>query len=63
MRYLVLGEVIELHRLIIQQTGGAEEMASPVGEMEKIILQVASGNLPLKRLSAWIAGHVSKFKL
>ena len=129
MRYLVLGEVIELHRLIIQQTGGAEgvrnlaalesavtqprqtfegkdlyptiedkaaalcffivenhpfidgnkrcghaametflvlngrEMESAVDEMEKVILQVASGNLPLKRLAAWITGHTSNVKL
>lgn len=129
MRYLTLGEVLELHRLIIQQTGGAvgvrnlpalesataqprmtfkgedlyptiedktaalcffivqnhpfidgnkrcghaametflvlngKEVESSVDEVEEIILQVASGKLSQKSLSAWITGHSRNIKI
>lgn len=129
MRYLTLGEVLELHRLIIQQTGGAvgvrnlpalesataqprmtfkgedlyptiedktaalcffivqnhpfidgnkrcghaametflvlngREIESSVDKVEEIILQVASGKLSQKELSAWIAGHSRNIKI
>lgn len=129
MRYLTLGEVLELHRLIIQQTGGAvgvrnlpalesaiaqprmtfkgedlyptredkaaalcffivqnhpfidgnkrcghaametflvlngKEIESSVDEVEEIILQVASGKLSQKELSAWIVGHIPNIKI
>jgi death-on-curing protein len=124
MRYLTLGEVLELHRRIIQQTGGAsgvrnlaglesavaqprmtfegkdlyptiedkaaalaffivqnhpyldgnkrcghaametflvvngKEIEAPVDEVEKIILELASGKLSLKNFIDWLAGHI-----
>ena len=124
MRYLTLGEVLELHRRIIQQTGGAsgvrnlaalesavaqprmtfegkdlyptiedkaaalgffivqnhpyvdgnkrcghaametflvlngKEIEAPVDEVEKIILEMASGKLSLKDFVDWLAGHI-----
>ena len=124
MRYLTLGEVLELHRRIIQQTGGAsgvrnlaalesavaqprmafegkdlyptladkaaalaffivqnhpyvdgnkrcghaametflvlngKEIEAPVDEVEKIILEIASGKISLKNFGNWLAGHI-----
>ena len=124
MRYLTLGEVLELHRRIIQQTGGAsgvrnlaalesavaqprmtfegkdlyptiadkaaalaffivqthpyvdgnkrcghaaletflvlngKEIEAPVEEVEKIILEMASGKFSLKNFVDWLAGHI-----
>ena len=124
MRYLTLGEVLELYRRIIQQTGGAfgvrslaalesavaqprmtfeekdlyptiedkagalaffiiqnppfmdgnkrcghaavetflvlnsKEIEAPVDEVEKIILEIASGKLSLKNFINWLAGHI-----
>ena len=124
MRYLTLGEVLELHRRIIQQAGGAsgvrnlaalesavaqprmtfegkdlyptiedkaaalgffivqnhpyvdgnkrcghaametflvlngKEIEAPVDEVEKIILEMASGKLSLKDFVDWLAGHI-----
>jgi death-on-curing protein len=124
MRYLALGEVLELHRRIIQQTGGAsgvrnlaalesavaqprmtfegkdlyptiedkaaalaffiiqnhpfmdgnkrcghaaletflvlngKEIEAPVNEVEKIILEMASGKLSRKDFVDWLARHV-----
>ncbi|MEW6659835.1 MAG: type II toxin-antitoxin system death-on-curing family toxin [Thermodesulfobacteriota bacterium] len=123
IRYLSLGEVLELHRRIIQQTGGAvgvrdlaalesavaqprmtfsghdlypsleakaaaicffivqnhpfldgnkrcghaametflvlngKEIDAAIDEIERIILQVASGNLPLEELIDWVKDH------
>jgi len=123
MRYLTLGEVLELHRRIIQQTGGAvgvwnlaslesavaqprmtfdahdlyasleakaaaicffivqnhpfidgnkrcghaametflvlngKEIDAAIDEVERIILQVASGTLGLEKLVDWLRGH------
>ena len=127
MRYLTLGEVLELHRRIIQQTGGAsgvrnlaalesavaqprmtfegkdlyptiedkaaalaffivqnhpyidgnkrcghaametflvlngKAMEAPVDEVEKIILEMASGKFSLKDFVDWLAGHIRSF--
>ena len=124
MRYVTLGEVLELHRRIIQQTGGAsgvhnlaalesavaqprmtfegkdlyptiedkaaalaffiiqnhsfmdgnkrcghaametflvlngKEIEAPVDEVEKIILEVASGKLSLKDCTDWLTRHI-----
>jgi len=124
MRYLTLGEVLELHRRIIQQTGGAsgvrnlaalesavaqprmtfegkdlyptiedkaaalaffivqnhpyidgnkrcghaametflvlngKEIEAPVDEVEKIILEIASGKFSLKNFGNWLVGHI-----
>jgi death-on-curing protein len=124
MRYLTLGEVLELHRRIIQETGGAsgvcnlaalesavaqprmtfegkdlyptiedkaaalaffiiqnhpfmdgnkrcghaametflvlngKEIEAPVDEVEKIILEMASGKLSLKNFGEWLTGHI-----
>jgi death on curing protein len=124
MRSVTLGEVLELHRRIIQQTGGAsgvhnlaalesavaqprmtfegkdlyptiedkaaalaffiiqnhsfmdgnkrcghaametflvlngEEIEAPVDEVEKIILEVASGKLSLKDFTDWLRRHI-----
>ena len=127
MRYLTLGEVLELYRRIIQQTGGAsgvrnlaalesavaqprmtfegkdlyptiedkaaalaffivqnhpyidgnkrcghaametflvlngKAMEAPVDEVEKIILEMASGKFSLKHFVDWLAGHIRSF--
>ena len=127
MRYLTLGEVLELHRRIIQQTGGAsgvrnlaalesavaqprmtfegkelyptiedkaaalaffivqnhpyldgnkrcghaametflvlngKAMEAPVDEVEKIILEKASGKFSRKDFVDWLAGHIRSF--
>ena len=127
MRYLTLGEVLELHHRIIQQTGGAsgvrnlaalesavaqprmtfeekdlyptiehkagalaffiiqnhpfldgnkrcghaametflvlnsKEIEAPVDEVEKIILEMASGKFSLKDFVDWLAGHIRSF--
>jgi death-on-curing protein len=127
MRYLTLGEVLELHRRIIQQTGGAsgvrnlaalesavaqprmtfegkdlyptiedkagalgffivqnhpyidgnkrcghaametflvlngKAMEAPVDEVEKVILEMASGKFSLKNFVDWLAGHIRSF--
>ena len=124
MRYLTLGEVLELHRRIIQQTGGAsgvrnlaalesavaqprmtfegkdlyptladkaaalaffivqnhpyidgnkrcghaametflvlngKEIKAPVDELEKIIMEMASGKFSRKNFADWLAGHI-----
>ena len=124
MRYVTLGEVLELYGRIIQQTGGAsgvrnlaalesavaqprmtfegkdlyptiedkaaalaffiiqnhpfmdgnkrcghaametflvlngKEIEAPVDEVEKIILEIASGKLSLKNFVIWLAGHI-----
>jgi len=124
MRYLTLGEVLELHRRIIQQTGGAsgvrnlaalesavaqpritfegkdlyptiedkaaalaffivqnhpyidgnkrcghaametflvlngKEIKAPVDEVEKIIMEIASGKFSLKNFGNWLAEHI-----
>ena len=127
MRYLTLGEVLELHRRIIQQTGGAsgvrnlaalesavaqprmtfegkdlyptiedkaaalaffivqnhpytdgnkrcghaametflvlngKAMEAPVDEVEKIILEMASGKFSLKDFVDWLTGYIRSF--
>ena len=129
MRYLSLGEVLELHRRIIQQTGGAvgvrnlaslesavaqprltfagndlypsleakaaaicffivqnhpfidvnkrcghaametflvlngKEIGAGIDEVERIILQVASGNLALENLVDWLKGSTRPISL
>jgi death-on-curing protein len=108
MRYLTLGEVLELHRRIIHQTGGAsgmrnlaalesavalaffivqnhpyidgnkrcghaametflvlngKEIKAPVDEVEKIILEMASGKFSLKDFGDWLAGHIRSVTL
>jgi len=129
MRYLSLGEVLELHRRIIQQTGGAvgvrdlaslesavaqprltfaghdlypsleakaaaicffivqnhpfidgnkrcghaametflvlngKEIDAGIDEVERIILQVASGTLTLEKLVDWLKGHTRPITL
>jgi len=126
MRYLTIGEVLELHRRIIQQTGGAsgvrnlaalesavaqprmtfegkdlyptiedkaaalaffiiqnhpyvdgnkrcghaametflvlngKEIKAPVDEIEKIILEMASGKFSRKNFVDWLAGHIRR---
>ena len=129
MRYLALGEILELHRRIIQQTGGAsgvrnlaalesavvqprmtfegkdlyptvedkaaalaffiiqnhpfmdgnkrcghvaletflvlngKEIEAPVDEIEKIILEMASGKLSRKDFVDWLAGYIRNLTL
>ena len=97
MRYVTLGEVLELHHRIIQQTGGAsgvrnlaalaffiiqnhpfgdgnkrcghaametflvlngKEIVASVNEVEKIILEMASGKVSLKDFVDWLARYI-----
>jgi len=93
MRYLTLGEVVELHRLILAATGGAPgirdlgalesaiaqpkatfgdtdlypetflvlngtEIAAPVDEEERLMLDLAAGRISRGHLTDWLRQHV-----
>jgi hypothetical protein len=44
MRYLTLNEVLELYRQVMEQ--------------ERVILQLAAGELPREAFTEWLAAHV-----
>jgi len=66
MRYLTLGEVVELHRLVLTATGGAPgirdlgALESAIDEQERLMLDLASGRLSRAELTGWLGQHVSR---
>ena len=90
MRYLALGKVVELHRRLLEVTGGASGIRAsthlssrspnpgrrsgasicirrwlrlhrdprPVGDKERLILDLAAGRIGLSHLVDWLRQHV-----
>jgi prophage maintenance system killer protein len=73
MRWLSLAEVLELHRRLIQQSGGAFglrdlamevvmvlnglELRADVDASEAVVLAVASGTMDRSALARWLTAH------
>ena len=49
MRYLTVGEVVELHRRILAQSGGSEHILDP---------GVASGDTGREEFASWLEAHL-----
>jgi prophage maintenance system killer protein len=67
MRYLTLRETLEIYQRVMQQSGGLigirdlgalESSGAPVDEQEKVILQIASGEMNRHTFAHWLDAHV-----
>lgn len=62
IRYLTLSEVTDLHRQVIEQSGGSLglrdlEIDASVDDQEQIILSLASGELQRDAFTDWLKDH------
>jgi prophage maintenance system killer protein len=62
MRYVTLAEIVELHRRLLQATGGASgngtEIDASVDEQERLIVDLATGRIGRSQLTDWLRQHV-----
>lgn len=68
MRDLTLGEVVELHRRLLQATGAAmetflilngSEINALVDDQERLMLDLASGQIDRSHFVDWLRQHVT----
>lgn len=54
MRYLTLGEVVDLHRRLLNGT----EIDAPVDAQERLMLDLAAGRIGRSHLIDWLRQHL-----
>ena len=65
MRYLTLAEVLDIHRRVIEQSGGSlvlngYELVADVDDAEKVILTLAAGDVTREELLEWVTSNVQR---
>ena len=57
MRYLTVAEVLDLHRRVVNQSGGSH---GEIDEQERVILSVAAGAMNRDELTSWLQRHMQR---
>ena len=62
MRHLSLGEVVDLHQALVDQSGDAAGIrdVGTVDEHERLMLELADARISREQLTSWLEEHTKK---